>query len=172
MSTLRIQVAHDFSGCLKIGTSAWYLYCSVAMYTLIYNIPKQWVKISQCECNGNSQYWHKFPNADNNHIFMYTQLFFYDSTLQLVLIWDKDQCICPKMIPVLLPRNIFYNYSGTPLKRTPLGPPLCVRHMEVSVIQGFWYTSSRQGNVFSGCWAWRGCTFRFLCCHTMLRLDG
>ena len=33
---------------------------------------------------------------------------------------------------MLLPCNIFYNYSGTPLKRTPLRPPLRAWHMEVS----------------------------------------
>ena len=57
----------------------------------------------------------------------------------------------------------------SPLKWIPLGPPLCVRNMEVSVIQGLLYTSGRCCNVFSGCWVWRGSTFRHLHGRMMLR---
>ena len=42
----------------------------------------------------------------------------------------------------------FGQYSGTPLKRTLLGPLLCVQNMEVSAIEGFPVYFGRRGNVY------------------------
>ena len=63
-------------------------------------------------------------------------------------------------------------YSGTPLKQTPLGPPLYVRNMEISVFQGVpvyyrwaWYC------VLGGWWRQQlqGRIFGLFRCRTTLR---
>ena len=126
------MIISTFSGCLKIGTSGWYLKFTLLFCSNVhFNLPcfqKSELKLANLSAMEITNTDTSFPMQT---IITYSA-FFYDSTLQIVLIWDKDQRICPKNIPQLLHSNIFYNYSGTPLKQTPLRPPLRAWHMEVS----------------------------------------